>query len=235
MENYWGYLLEFIFLVWISMTLISKFTGRVLPRSFWGRGHFYYTNSKIRKILWVCGKKAYGILEWIGWFIVDLLAFFLFSVFILGLFFLIMALGDYVLKKAISFEFPPYSGVVILLAWFTAWIIVSTLHIWFHWRHKQASLSRTHYSNGPNNESIIRFPNPTFRQMIETFIGALFPIAINYVIGLATNAINSKETFLALLVDVMYYISYALMIVLITLEIYVKVKTQIPKKIEIKA
>ena len=195
--------------------LISKFTRRILPRSFSGGNYFPYAKSWIREYVWDLGEKMYTSGGFLGWFLVDLLIFFFVFVLTPVLFFLVVVLLSYIC------EFPPNSVVVMLLAWFTAWIVVSIAHIVNYWRHKYASSSKTKY----------------FEHSIEVVVSTLVSgVAGKYIISFMANpedivkSMKATST-LSTVSNIMYYLSYALIIILITLEINVKVKTHVVKKL----
>ncbi len=155
-----------------------------------------------------------------GWFLVDLLIFFFVFVLAPVLFFLVVVLLSYIC------EFPPDSMVVMLLAWFTAWIVVSIVHIVDYWRHKYASSSKTKYLE-------------YFEHFIEVVVSTLVSGTVGkYIIDLManpTNVVKSIETIstLSTASNIMYYLSYALIMFLLVLESNVKTKTVV-KKIVIK-
>ncbi|WP_297469354.1 hypothetical protein [Thermococcus sp.] len=200
--------------------MISKFTLRILPRSFSRDNYFPYANSWIREYVWALGEKMYTSIGFWGWFLVDLLIFFFVFVLAPVLFFLVVVLLSYIC------EFPPDSMVVMLLAWFTAWIVVSIVHIVDYWRHKYASSSKTKYLE-------------YFEHFIEVVVSTLVSGTVGkYIIDLManpTNVVKSIETIstLSTASNIMYYLSYALIMFLLVLESNVKTKTVV-KKIVIK-
>lgn len=220
-DCYGCYLGEFIFLSIMFIILISKFTHRILPRSFSGDNYFPYANSWVRKHVWDLGEAMYTSAGFLGWFLVDLLIFFFVFVLTPVLFFLVVVLLSYIR------EFPPDSVVVMLLAWFTAWIVVSIVHVVNYWRHKYASSPKIKYLG-------------YFEHLVEVVLGTLISGAAGkHIISFMANPADIAKSIEASLTlstvsNIMYYLSYVLIMVLLALEINIKVKTHVVKKIVMK-